>query len=177
MHHKELNHFWIPIKTIIQDSINIKSNILSYDPQEKKYGLILEYGHTIGHALELVTNGIVNHGEGVSIGILVAGEISNMMGHFTENDVTLQKKLLHKIGIIDILKNKKLYLSKKDILKYIHNDNKRGYLNNITDNPMVIMDKFGTPLKYADTYIVPISDKMISVALDIIAQELNITLE
>jgi len=74
---------------IIKRSVQIKAEIVSLDEFEKGEDRIkLNYGHTIGHSLEGLTNyGKLLHGEAVSIGMVVAARISENLG-LSEKDVT-----------------------------------------------------------------------------------------
>ncbi|PJC82535.1 3-dehydroquinate synthase, partial [Candidatus Roizmanbacteria bacterium CG_4_8_14_3_um_filter_35_14] len=58
---------------IIKQSIKIKSNIVQKDPKEKDLRKVLNFGHTIGHAIESLswkTDSPLLHGEAVAIGIV-----------------------------------------------------------------------------------------------------------
>ncbi|MDI9355589.1 MAG: 3-dehydroquinate synthase [Chitinophagaceae bacterium] len=63
----------------IQNSLAIKSEIVTKDPHEQNYRKILNFGHTIGHALEsayLKTNTPLLHGEAIAIGMVLEAFIS-----------------------------------------------------------------------------------------------------
>lgn len=62
------------IQNLIEDSVTIKSEIVAQDPKESGLRKILNFGHTIGHALEsyyLQTDNPLLHGEAIAIGMLV----------------------------------------------------------------------------------------------------------
>lgn len=62
------------IQNLIEDSVTIKSEIVAQDPKESGLRKILNFGHTIGHALEsffLETENPLLHGEAIAIGMLV----------------------------------------------------------------------------------------------------------
>jgi 3-dehydroquinate synthetase len=63
-----------------------KLSILQLDPTEKREAIILEYGHTFGHAIEWLSRGSIYHGEAVSIGMCTAAHLSLGMG-LMEKDV------------------------------------------------------------------------------------------
>lgn len=69
---------------ILQKCIEIKTHVVQEDFEEKK-GLrrILNFGHTIGHALEKIENYKISHGEAVAIGMLVESYISMKMGYLS----------------------------------------------------------------------------------------------
>lgn len=62
------------IQNLIEDSVTIKSEIVAQDPKESGLRKILNFGHTIGHALEsfyLQTDNPLLHGEAIAVGMLV----------------------------------------------------------------------------------------------------------
>lgn len=62
------------IQNLIEDSVTIKSEIVAQDPKESGLRKILNFGHTIGHALEsfyLETENPLLHGEAIAVGMLV----------------------------------------------------------------------------------------------------------
>jgi 3-dehydroquinate synthase len=64
-----------------------KLEILKQDPGEKKYGIILEYGHTFGHGIEWLEQSKISHGEAVSFGIKIAAELGKELGLISQEDV------------------------------------------------------------------------------------------
>lgn len=103
--------------------INSKRKILKIDPSEKKFGLVLEYGHTFGHSIEWLTKGTITHGEAVAIGMCIAGELSHALGHCRREEVDLHYHLLRgKLGLdISIPTD----ITTDNILKTIMVDNKK----------------------------------------------------
>ena len=67
--------------SILQRSCQAKAEVVSQDEKEAGLRAILNYGHTIGHAVESLTGyQAVNHGEAVAIGMMAAGEIAVELG-------------------------------------------------------------------------------------------------
>ena len=50
------------LMSIIEMSIEAKQKVLKSDEKERNDGIALEYGHTVGHALEMLSGGRLNHG-------------------------------------------------------------------------------------------------------------------
>ena len=95
---------------IIKESIEIKNNIVLIDKRESKERKALNYGHTLGHAIEsyfLKSEKQLLHGEAISIGIVLASFIS-------VKKVGLSKDILEKI------KNHVLKIYKK--ISFLEND-------------------------------------------------------
>ena len=84
---------------LITHAVSLKVNILMHDPQEKT-GLrtVLNFGHTIGHALEKLYHYRLPHAEAVALGILVETQISRLMDILSADDCTLVESFLMRIG-------------------------------------------------------------------------------
>ena len=82
------------LRAILRYSLEQKFEIARLDPTERAYGLVLEYGHTVGHAAEYLSQGRLLHGEAVYHGMMVAGRIANAMGLFPDAEHSRQKALL-----------------------------------------------------------------------------------
>lgn len=89
---------------LITSSINIKNDIVLVDPTEKNERKLLNFGHTIGHAIESYAlkndNMLLLHGEAVAVGMLCEAYISNqVMGlsdkEFNEIEDTINKFYSH----------------------------------------------------------------------------------
>ena len=85
----------------IRRAIRIKADVVARDPYETGERAILNYGHTLGHALERAAGyGTFRHGEAVAWGMEVAARISVMNGYCRVEDVTLQHRLLERAGLL-----------------------------------------------------------------------------
>jgi len=92
---------------IIRRSAAIKAEVVSQDEKETKgIRILLNYGHTIGHALETTSKySTFLHGEAVSVGMMGAAEIGQMVGTLTEEEVSKQRTILDKYGLPVSLKS------------------------------------------------------------------------
>ncbi|MDH7499862.1 MAG: 3-dehydroquinate synthase [candidate division NC10 bacterium] len=78
----------------------IKASIVAQDEREEGLRAILNYGHTIGHALEAAGRfQIYRHGEAVSIGMEAAGRISESLGLWRPEDRARQRAILQAAGL------------------------------------------------------------------------------
>ncbi|MDI6791799.1 MAG: 3-dehydroquinate synthase [bacterium] len=85
---------------IIARSCQIKADVVSLDEREAGERAILNYGHTIGHALESLTDyKCFRHGEAVAIGMIAASWIANELGLLSESEVRRQIDILQRIGL------------------------------------------------------------------------------
>ncbi|MCL4459679.1 MAG: 3-dehydroquinate synthase [Chloroflexi bacterium] len=75
-----------PLEDVIRETVAIKVKVVTTDPFERDLRAILNFGHTIGHALETATSFRLRHGEAVSIGMVAAAQIAQEM-HLCPPDV------------------------------------------------------------------------------------------
>ena len=88
------------LEMIITRSCQAKVDVVSQDEKESGIRAILNYGHTLGHAVESLTGySQVNHGEAVAIGMVAAGKIAVKMGLWNEKDAQRQMVLIEKTGL------------------------------------------------------------------------------
>jgi 3-dehydroquinate synthetase len=87
---------------LIARSVAIKAEVVSGDEREAGRRTLLNYGHTIGHAIEAVTGySTYLHGEAISVGMRVAAQISNEMGLLSDDDYARQQAVLRRFGLPD----------------------------------------------------------------------------
>lgn len=115
------------LETIIVRSCQAKAEVVSQDEKEIGLRAILNYGHTIGHAIESCTNyETFVHGEAVAIGMVEAGKIAVASNLWRQDEAKRQYDLIVKTGlptkipddidrqqIIDLLKTDKKVKSGK----------------------------------------------------------------
>jgi 3-dehydroquinate synthase len=86
-------------KTLILKSLLIKKQIIEFDEFERDTRRALNYGHTVGHAIETLTDYKIPHGQAVALGIYVSNEINNT------NTYEMKSQLLSLITNKNELKN------------------------------------------------------------------------
>jgi len=87
------------VHELVLRSILTKLAILERDPSEQDEALILEYGHTLAHALETLADGALTHGECVSIGMVFNARLSCRIGLLSEGQEDDARLLLERIGL------------------------------------------------------------------------------
>jgi 3-dehydroquinate synthase len=88
------------ISQILQRSCQAKADVVSQDEKEAGLRAILNYGHTIGHAVESLTGyRVVNHGEAVGIGMVAAGAIAVALDLWDRESLERQNLLIQKAGL------------------------------------------------------------------------------
>ena len=84
---------------IIHRSVAVKAEIVSKDFRENFEREVLNYGHTLGHAVELDSSYQLRHGEAVSIGMLFAAELSHRVCGLSRNVVDLHYQILESLNL------------------------------------------------------------------------------
>ena len=84
---------------LIEKSIAVKSGVVSADFKESFGREILNYGHTLGHAVERHSKYTLRHGEAVSIGLVFAAHLSRIHCGLDEKIVQQHIYLLEKVGL------------------------------------------------------------------------------
>ncbi len=88
------------LQAILSRSCQAKAHVVSKDEKEAGLRAILNYGHTIGHAVESLTGyRLVNHGEAVAIGMVAAGQTAVEMGLWDQTSADRQRVLIQKAGL------------------------------------------------------------------------------
>jgi 3-dehydroquinate synthase len=77
----------------------IKGRVVAEDPKEKGLRRILNYGHTIGHAVESLSGYALLHGEAVAIGIVGACRVAEALGSGAAEVTARAKAVLEKLGV------------------------------------------------------------------------------
>jgi len=84
---------------LISLSAEFKAKVVSSDFKEGRLREILNYGHTLGHAIEKRENFQLRHGEAVAIGLVFAAELSRIVTRLSEDSVQLHRDLLERFGL------------------------------------------------------------------------------
>ena len=84
---------------MIKESCKVKRDVVEKDPTEKGERALLNFGHTLGHAVEKLKNFELLHGQCVAIGSVAAMKLSAMRGHISESDVVYVEKCFECFGL------------------------------------------------------------------------------
>lgn len=87
------------LEEIVFQSVKIKAEIVEKDERDLGLRSLLNYGHTIGHAIESASDFKVEHGRAIAIGMLAAARISNKMGILDESESMRLKSVIEKGGL------------------------------------------------------------------------------
>ena len=136
-------------KKVLQEAIyrscKIKAKVIQKHEKEKHLRMILNFGHTIGHAFEATKNFSkkINHGESVLLGMMCAIEFGYLKKILKKNDLNTIKKHYLKLSLPGEIKR---YFKKKDVKKiitFMATDKK-----NIDENiKLILINRIGNTLK------------------------------
>lgn len=84
---------------IICRTVKVKAKVINKDFKESKYREILNYGHTLGHAIEKDSKYKLRHGEAVSIGLVFAAELGAMKCGLSQSEVDRHRQLLSNFNL------------------------------------------------------------------------------
>ena len=153
----------------IELCVTAKCAVMRDDPQEKRDALVLEYGHTVGHALELLAQevlpaGTLPHGLAIGLGMLVAARISCMMGLLSADDEQAHMELLRRNGVPTAIPQE---IPTVALITAINHDNKRGYLpQTIGNSLMVLLERLGRPHRSQGTVLTQVSIEMLYAGIE-----------
>jgi 3-dehydroquinate synthase len=122
--HKDV--YALEYESLICDSLEIKRQITDQDPNEQGIRKILNFGHTIGHALEsywLDSRTPLLHGEAVAIGMVSESFLSYRAGNIPESDLfDIRKTILRIYG-----HHPKFVKPYNDLIEIMHTDKKNKF--------------------------------------------------
>ncbi len=88
------------VERIIGGSCRLKASVVERDERESELRHVLNYGHTIGHALEAATGyARFAHGEAVALGIVAEARLARRLGLASDDTVARQERLLLAVGL------------------------------------------------------------------------------
>ena len=87
------------METLVLETARIKADIVEKDEKEEGLRGILNYGHTVGHAIESVSNYEIKHGQAVAIGMMAAAKISSRMEILGEVEIVKLEQIIERAGL------------------------------------------------------------------------------
>ncbi|HEX4045624.1 MAG TPA: 3-dehydroquinate synthase family protein, partial [Gammaproteobacteria bacterium] len=143
---------------LIKRAVTIKMNIVSQDERETGQRKILNFGHTIGHALEKVSKYQLLHGYAVALGILVEARISVLLGCLNQADYQIIQDLFFQLGISgEALKA----FSVESIIQATKSDKKV----KVGEVQYVLLEKIGRVYQVAGDVVHTVDDDVVGEAL------------
>ena len=146
------------IENVIFESCRIKKTIIEDDERENGKRHLLNFGHTIGHALENLTQYALPHGKAVAIGILVESYMSTILGMLSFESLDRIQTLFKTYGISFALPS---LFSYEEIINAMALDKKssRGTPR------FVLLESIGKPHEGNCSYCTQVDEKVIRKAI------------
>ena len=87
------------LASLIAHNVSIKARVVEADPLERGERAHLNFGHTFGHAIELVSEFRIAHGEAVALGMCAACQAATKLGLMTATDHRRVESLIGRVGL------------------------------------------------------------------------------
>lgn len=87
------------VRELVERSVAIKAKVVAADLRESHLREILNYGHTLGHAIEKVEKYRWRHGAAVSVGMVFAAELARLAGRLPDDVVARHRSILTALGL------------------------------------------------------------------------------
>lgn len=152
--HKDKSFFY----DLILESCSLKKRVVEKDSQESGLRRILNFGHTVGHAIETISAYRIPHGEAIAIGMVAEAELSYRLGYLKKEEVSMIASLFNDYGFSIQFP---LNIEIEKILEFVHVDKKA-----FAQLPrFVLLEHIGRPLSFSGNYCSPVDSKMLYEAL------------
>ena len=86
-------------RELVERAVRMKAEVVTADLREAGRREILNYGHTLGHAIERVERYQIRHGEAVAIGLVYAAELARLAGRLDAPAVDRHRRVLTAVGL------------------------------------------------------------------------------
>jgi 3-dehydroquinate synthase len=86
-------------RELVERAVRMKAEVVTGDLREAGRREILNYGHTLGHAIELVEDYRIRHGEAVSVGMVYAAELGRLAGRLDAATLHRHRRILTGAGL------------------------------------------------------------------------------
>ncbi|MBS4168956.1 3-dehydroquinate synthase [Parachlamydia sp. AcF125] len=147
------------LQKAIYESCRIKKEMVEQDEKERGKRHLLNFGHTIGHALEHLTHYELSHGEAVAIGILVESYLALIKGCLSQHSFDQIRDILRKYALPLRLPRR---ISYEALFQAMILDKKSCH-----GKPrFVMLQEIGDPFIPHSNYCVPIEDELIKQAVE-----------
>lgn len=139
---------------LIKESVRIKKEIIEYDEKERGMRRLLNFGHTVGHALEALSEFSLKHGEAVAFGILAESYFSHHMGYLSYMSFARICDLIHQIfPTYNLPEN----LSYEQFFKAMCLDKKT--MHSLPH--MVLLQDIGSPMNFDNDFVCSIPSELL----------------
>lgn len=142
-----------PCEHMAEENCRIKYQVVMKDERESGLREVLNLGHTVGRAVETVSDYRLLHGEAVSIGLVAQLHLSKKLGYVTEDELERVKALLRAAGLPVAIPD---YIDREALIRKLYTDKKvrNGQLR------FVVQKGIGNVVEFEEgVYATPISEE------------------
>jgi 3-dehydroquinate synthase len=87
------------VRELVERAIRVKAHVVGNDLRESGLREILNYGHTLAHAIEKVEGYAWRHGDAVAVGLIYAGALSRLSGRLDEATAARHRRVVELLGL------------------------------------------------------------------------------
>jgi 3-dehydroquinate synthase len=87
------------LRELVERAIRVKTEVVSVDLEESGLREFLNYGHTLGHAIEKREQYTWKHGHAISVGLVFAAELSRLSGRLDDENAARHRQVLGLLGL------------------------------------------------------------------------------
>lgn len=87
------------VQELVSACVRAKAAVVEQDPLEAGLRAVLNFGHTVGHALEAASGYALDHGQAVAVGMVAEGRLATTITGFPVQDLNRLQALLEKVGL------------------------------------------------------------------------------
>ena len=142
------------LRIALYESCRIKKEIVEKDAQEKDIRHILNFGHTVGHALEKCSQYTLSHGEAVSFGLLTESALSVQLGYLSQSDFERIQNILMQYGLHIPFPQ---HIPVKSLIEAMYSDKKA--LHNTLR--LILLQGIGKPLHSKGNFCIPVHEELL----------------
>ena len=147
------------LEELVVKAAKAKIAVVEKDPYETGLRRILNYGHTIGHALEAMSDYELSHGEAVAMGCVAESYLSHKLGYLTAQEFSrIEKQYQTKFDYLRLPKN----YQRKALYHFMLHDKKK----TAQGVRCVLISQIGAPISFDGQYCRMISEAEFELAFD-----------
>ncbi|HUT79392.1 MAG TPA: hypothetical protein VM285_16965, partial [Polyangia bacterium] len=147
------------LEEVVRRNVRLKCELVASDPHEKRQGMVLQYGHAVGHAVEHLSHYELYHGESVALGMLVAARVGRLLGACDDGLVELHRELLERFRLPTCIP---AGVRTEDIIGALQHD--KSYL--VEGPRMPVLAEAGRLWSVSDDYAIPLATGVLAEAID-----------
>ncbi len=147
------------LEQVVTKNVRLKCELVHQDPKEHTVGMVMQYGHTLGHPVEHMSGYQLYHGESVAIGMIVAARVSRILNVCDDDLVRTHVELCAKFRLPTKVPAGITVDGLMEALRY----NKR-YLTEGTQ--MSLLQAVGKPWAVNGRHVIPVTNGIIREAVE-----------